>query len=221
MRLFPVWGPTILLAPLLLHAQAPPAAPPKETSANTAKGMPPRANSTDYQARTQAGAVTIAAEFAGHSVPRPQGPLSTEEFVVVETALYGAPDAKVTLSPDNFSLRINGKKGALPSQPYGMVVRSVKDPEWAPPKPPEKSKSSIGTGGGGDSNLPPPVVHVPIELQRAMANDVHMAALPEGEHTLPQAGLLFFQYRGKTQSIHSLELIYNGPAGKATLSLQP
>ncbi len=221
MRFFPVWGAAILLAPMFLHAQASPAIPTKETPANTGKGMPPRANPTDYQAHTQVGAVTIAAEFTGHSVPRPQGPLSTEEFIVVETGLYSAPDAKITLSPDNFSLRINGKKGALPSQPYGMVVRSVKDPEWAPPKPPEKSKSSIGTGGGGDSNSPPPVVHVPIELQRAMANDVHMAALPEGEHPLPQAGLLFFQYRGKTQSIHSLELIYNGPAGKATLPLQP
>ena len=43
----------------------------------------------------------------------------------------------------------------------------------------------------------------------------------EGERTLPQAGLIFFQYRGKTQSIHSIELIYAGPAGKATLALQP
>jgi hypothetical protein len=32
---------------------------------------------------------------------------------------------------------------------------------------------------------------------------------------------MFFEYRGKTQSIHSLELVYDGPAGKATLKLQP
>jgi hypothetical protein len=45
--------------------------------------------------------------------------------------------------------------------------------------------------------------------------------MPVGEHALPEAGLLFFQYRGKTESIHSIELIYAGPAGEATLNLQP
>ena len=43
----------------------------------------------------------------------------------------------------------------------------------------------------------------------------------EGDRPLPQAGLIFFQYRGKIQNIHSLELIYSGSAGKTTLKLQP
>jgi hypothetical protein len=54
-----------------------------------------------------------------------------------------------------------------------------------------------------------------------MAQRVQKAALPEGDRTLPVAGLIFFQYRGKTQGIHSIELIYAGPAGKVTLALQP
>jgi hypothetical protein len=62
---------------------------------------------------------------------------------------------------------------------------------------------------------------VPVPLQRAMAQRVQRASLPEGERNLPQAGLLFFQYRGKTKNLQSLELIYDGPAGKATLKLQP
>ena len=74
--------------------------------------------------------MTIAAEFAGHSVPTLQGPLTTEDFVVVETALFGSPDARLKISADDFSLRINGKKTPLPSLPYGMVLSSVKDPEW-------------------------------------------------------------------------------------------
>jgi len=41
-----------------------------------------------------------------------------------------------------------------------------------------------------------------------------------GDRPLPQAGLLFFQYRGKEKGINSLELIYSGAAGKATLVLQ-
>jgi hypothetical protein len=54
-----------------------------------------------------------------------------------------------------------------------------------------------------------------------MSQRVQKAALPGGDRALPQAGLIFFQYRGKTTGIHSLELVYSGPAGKATLALQP
>jgi hypothetical protein len=33
--------------------------------------------------------------------------------------------------------------------------------------------------------------------------------------------LLFFEYRGKPESIRSLELIYSGSGGNVTLALQP
>jgi hypothetical protein len=152
-----------------------------------------------------------------------QGPLTTEDFVVVETALFGAPDARMKISADDFTLRVNGKKAPLSSLPYGMVLSSAKDPEWAPPEPVKsKSKTTLG-GGGGDQgdNAPPPPVKIPIEVQRAMAQRVQKATLPEGDRPLPQAGLIYFQYRGAAKGIHSVELIYAGPAGKATLALQP
>jgi hypothetical protein len=191
-----------------------------------AKGMPPRAAPADYQAHAQAGTVTVAAEFRGHSVPTlEETTLATEDYVVVETGLFGSPGARIKLAADDFSLRINGKKTALPSQPYGLVVGSVKDPEWEPPVPAKsKSKTSMGGGGAGeqgDANAPPAPVPIPIGVQRAMAQRVQKASLPEGDRALPQAGLIFFQYRGKTQGIRSIELIYAGPAGKATLTLQP
>jgi hypothetical protein len=200
---------------------------PGKSAPIEAKGMPPRATPAEYQAQAQAGAVTIAAEFKGHSVPTLQGPLSSEDYVVIETGFFGSPDARIKLSSGDFSLRINGKKAPLPSQPYGLVVGSLKDPEWEPPEPPaSKSKTSLGGGGGGrgdqgGSNEPPAPVKIPIGVQRAMAQRVQKASLPEGDRALPQAGLIFFQYRGKTQGIHSVELIYAGPAGKATLTLQP
>lgn len=185
------------------------------------KGMPPRATPGDYPSHTQVGNITIAAEFAGHSVPRPQGPLSTEDFIVVETGLFGPPGAHVTLSPSDFSLHVNDKKGALPSSPVVVVYRSLRDPEWVSPEESKpKSKTSFGGGGGAEdtATLPP---KVPIDLQRAYALYVQKAALPEGDRTLPEAGLLFFRYTGKRQGIHSLELIYSGPAGNAELPLQP
>jgi hypothetical protein len=206
---------------LCLQAQSPQsAAGPNET-----KGMPPRATPADYQAHTQVGAIAIAAEFTGHSVPSVQGPLTAEDFVVVEVGLFGSPGARVLISATDFTLRINGKKFPLPSQPFGLVAGNVKDPEWEPPAKAEaKTKTSVNGGGEGeksDPNAPPEPVKIPIGVLRAMAQRVQKAALPEGDRILPQAGLIFFQYRGKVQGIHSIELIYSGPAGKASLALQP
>lgn len=184
--------------------------------------MPPRATPGDYPSQAKAGSITIAAEFAGHSIPKPEGPLSTDDYVVVEAGLFASSGEHIPLSISDFSLRINGKKAPLSSQPFEYVLHSVKDPEWIPPdQPKEKSKGGLSTGGGQADSGPPPPVHVPIELQRAMAQYVQKASLPQGDRPLPQAGLLFFEYRGKAKNIHSLELIYSGPAGKTTLPLQP
>ncbi len=190
-----------------------------------ANGMPPRPSPAEYQAHGQAGAVTIGAEFTGRSVPTVQGPLATEDYVAIETGFFGPPGARATISSTDFSLRINGKK-PLPSQPFGLVVESVKDPEWAPPEPVvPKQKTVLNSGESSappaDSKNPPPPPKVPIEIQRGWAQRVQRVALPEGDRPLPQAGLIFFQYRGKIERIDSMELTYVGPAGKATLRLQP
>ena len=195
---------------------------------NETKGLPPRNTPADYQAQAKAGTVTLAAEFAGHSVPTAQETFSTEDYVVVETGLFGPQEARLTLSMDDFSLRINGKKMAVPSQPFALILKSLKDPDWVPPdagEPKSKSKGGLTGGGGGDKgggdDPPPAPAKMPLELQRAMAQKVQKAVLPEGDRALPVAGLLFFPYRGKTDSIRSMELIYAGRAGKATLALQP
>jgi len=112
----------------------------------------------------------------------------------------------------------------LQAEPYERSFQSLKDPEWVPPEPPSdsKSKSSLSTGGGGGSDQPPPLPpKMPFNLVRAMQLHVQSAVLPTGERQLPQAGLLFFRYHNKTEKIDSLELVYEGPAGKATLPLQP
>jgi hypothetical protein len=214
----------VLTATLCICGQEP-ATQSKDVKPKEAQGLPPRASPGEYQFQAKAGTVTIAGEFAGHAVSTAQGPLSTEDYVTVEVAFFGPPEARLQLSVDDFSLRLNGKKTVLRSQPYGLVLSSLKDPEWSPPEAAAsgpKSKTGISTGGGGekDSNSPPPVVHIPIQVQRAMAQRTQKAALASGDRALPQAGLLFFQYRGKTQNLSSIELMYSGPAGKATLTLR-
>ncbi len=53
-------------------------------------GIPPRTAATEYQAQTKAGAITIAADFDGHSVPTPESVFSTEDFIMCEVAFYCA-----------------------------------------------------------------------------------------------------------------------------------
>jgi hypothetical protein len=200
-------------------------APGKDTQA---KGMPPRAAPSEYQAQAKAGTVTIAAEFMGHAVPTPEQNVEAEDYIVVEAGLFGPAGAKIKLTRGDFSLRINGKKAASPSEPYELVFHSLKDPQWQPPETEEsKAAKSSGSGlttgnSGGAGNTPPPLPpKMPFELRRAMEQHVRRAAMQEGERDMPQAGLLFFLYHGKSESIRSLELIYSGAAGNATLTLQP
>ena len=167
--------------------------------------MPPRAAPGDYQAQAKAGGMTIAADFAGHFVPTLQGNLSTDDYVVVETSVFGPPEAHIKLFLGDFSLRINGKKAALPGQPYEVVIKSLKDPDWEPLAAPEsssKSKTNLSTGGGGggQDKEPPAPVHIPIEVQHAMQQRIQKASLPEGDRTVPVAGLLFSNTRARHQA---------------------
>ncbi len=214
MRPFTFAALGVFAAAICLPAQNP-------AASDAAQGLPPRATAADYQIVGKAGSVTIAAEFDGHSVPLAEGPLTTNEFVVVEAALFGPAGARLTLTPGNFSLRINGKKMPLPAQPAGLVLKSLKDPSYEPLVKSEVGKTKIGdTGGrgGGQDDGPPPPPKVPIEVQLSMEKRTKKASMPEGDRALPQAGLLFFDFGGKARSV---ELIYDGPAGKATLNLQP
>lgn len=184
----------------------------------------PRATPGDYQAQAQAGPITIAAEFTGHSIATPETIYTADDYVVVEVGVFGPPEARVKLSHEDFSIRINGKKLPSPAQPYGLVSKNAKDPAWEDLEPPEakKSKGGVSTGGNGKNDTgPPPVFHVPVELKRAMEQKILKVSLPEGDRPLPEAGLIYFEHGGKISNIRSIELIYAGAAGKATLTLHP
>jgi len=190
--------------------------------------MPPRVAVTEYLSHGQAGSIMIGAEFDGHSIPTPEHTFSSEDYIVVEAAFFGPPGAHLTLSRDDFSLRVTGRKMPLPSEPFELVMRSLKDPEWQPPESSDKEKQSKGglTGGtNGDSSggdkLPPLPPKMPFPLKRAMELQVQKSMMEQGDRPLPQAGLLFFRYGGKAENIKGLELLYSGAAGKATIELQP
>jgi hypothetical protein len=192
--------------------------------AQTQGSLPARAAPSEYQVQAKIGDLTIAADFVSHSVPTMEGPLTSEDHVAVEVAFFGPPEAKTQLSWEHFSLRINGKKTPTPAVPIGMAMKGLKDPEWVPPEPPEGSKSKGGISGGGGGAAPgepkPEPPKMPLPLRRAMEQRARKSAMAEGERPLPQAGLIFFPYRGKDGNIEKVELLYEGPAGKATLPFE-
>jgi len=218
-----------LIAAMGLYVRAQNA--PEKPEPFAGKGMPPRSSPADYLSHAQVGTVTIAAEFAGHSLPTLEGStLNSEDYVAVETGFFGPPGARLTLSIADFALRMNGKKTPLAAIPYGMVARSAKDPEWEPPEKIEERKAKMtgdaDTGGtsidkSGEPKATPTPIKIPLAIQRGWSQRVQRVTLPEGDRALPVAGLLFFEYHGKREKISSLELIYTGPAGKATVPLEP
>src|SRR5579871_5653786 len=133
MRFTSVLGISFLIAAFCFAAPAQDAAPraqegaSKEAPGRDILGTPPRAAATEYQAQGKAGAVTIGAEFMGHSVPTPEAIYNTEDYVVIEAGYFAAPGTKLPISWSNFSLRINNKKEPVPSEPDEKVLHSLKD----------------------------------------------------------------------------------------------
>jgi hypothetical protein len=201
--------------------QNPPAATNKAAAPAIEAPPIPARPLADYQGHAPAGAVTVAGEFTGHSVVTPLATFTTEDYVAVEVAVSGAPGARATMSYENFSLRINGKK-ALPAQQYLLLFKSLKDPEYVPPDA-DKPKDKMGGPefGSTAADREYPWHPIPFEVTHKMEVRVEKASLPEGDRALPEAGLIFFQYRGKENGINSVELIYTGPAGKAIVPLHP
>src|SRR4051794_17382939 len=120
----------VLAGSFCLNGQTQAAPEPSKAASQPTKaeGVPPRSSPNDYATHMKIGDVTLAADFMGHSVPTPEATLSTDDYLVVETAFFGAPEAKLKFSPEDFTLHINGKKKPLASEPSELVFKSLKDP---------------------------------------------------------------------------------------------
>jgi hypothetical protein len=200
-----------------------------------AQGTPPKTAPSDYPVHVQLESVILAAEYLVHSLPTTKGTLVANDYLVVEAAFFGPLYSRLKMSPDNFLLRINGR-GELSAELPGMVAQSIKFP-GARPHLETSGSVSAGDGtvtvgprppqsrfpGDGNDRLPanqPPTINE-VNQENSVEYRVQAASLPEGEHSLPRSGLLYFSYRGKTKNIRSVELFYNGPMGKASLKLLP
>jgi hypothetical protein len=208
-----------------------------------AQGTPPKTSPSDYSAHAALdNGFSIAADYLVRSLPTPGGTLVADDYLVVDAMFFGPLQPALKMSAGHFLLRINGQKVPLTNQSTGMVAASIKDPNWAPkpgvtviagsdnrdvvygPRSPVESFPGDPTVGHPQQpRVPDPETSAGLEKEPEMPIEERLvrSAMPETERVAPAGGLLFFSYRGKTKSIKSVELIYEGPSGKATLTLLP
>jgi len=219
-----------LLLPAALFSRDPTLAP---------HGTIPRKATSDYPVQTVLGGHTLAAEYMVRSFQGRNHTFFTKDYLVVEVALYGPKFARLLVSNGHFSLRINGKKQALLPQAPSFVAASLRYPDWEM-RPRIEAGAGVGDRGviigdppvarfpGDPRDRPPRIPRTPeppgpggVEKEEpARADEVAVeSALPEGELVVPVSGYLYFPSRAKPKSIRSLELLYQGPAGSATLRL--
>jgi hypothetical protein len=199
-------------------------------------GTVPKASELDYPVRAKLEKLSIGAEYLVHSFSSGREMFIAKDYLVVEVALFPAKGEKNLVIAAHFSLRVNGRKQALLPQAPEFVANSLKypdrqsgphavaglgplvlgqprtterfpgDPNARTGAPPPQSPTDNPTG----ADQQPPVTADELALQ---------TALPEGEHRGPASGFLYFPYRGKVAHIRSLELVFTGPGGSATLPL--
>jgi hypothetical protein len=206
------------------------------------EGTPPKDDVSKYPVYAAVGEISIGAEYLVHSFSGQNRTFVAPDYLVIEVAVYPPKGEKLKLASGQFTLRVNGKKRGLFSQPPYFVAASLKYPDW------ERRPTMTAGAGIGDTGVilgrPPVTGRFPGDPRptqdrlprppRAPQTDqsgmdtpepvraeeiVVRAALPEGEISYPASGYLYFPYKKKPKSIKSLELIYNGPAGAATLPL--
>lgn len=196
---------------------------------------------SDYPQMMKLGKADVGAEFHAHTLPLGEGagkaPLFAGDYLVVEIAIYPAPFVRMQVNPSDFTLRLNGKK-VVESQSSGMVVRRMKNTRSNLPA------LVIGSGPGevvvGGSQRQPR-----FPGDQTGSRQPRPSPVPEEEHPgvekapeskpeelvperelrneivdKPVAGYLFFPYEGKLKALKSIELIYDGPAGKGRVGLQ-
>jgi hypothetical protein len=203
------------------------------------QGTSPRTGPSEYPVHAQIEkGYALAAEYLLHALPTMQGNLIATDYLIVEVAFFGPPLTPLEITSGQFELRMNGRKIPILSEQAGMVAASIKYPDWTQ-KPGLTGAAGVGPViigprtpaphfPGDPTVRKPPTPEIPqpgddIGLERdppmSIDDRIQLSALPEGNRQMPVAGLLFFPFQGKTKSIRTLELVYEGPGGKVTLKL--
>lgn len=199
-------------------------------------GTEPRRNVSDYPVHSEAGGISLGAEYLSRSAGTGGGMFVIPEHIVVEAAVYPAAGRALDISAGHFRLRVNGKQILLP-QSSTSAAAALKYPDWSD-QPRFEASGGVGDRGvilgrrrpaerfpgdrrPGETRAPGTVtVRRTDGGEMTLEEMVTQAALPEGPTRGPVSGFLYFYYKGKLKKIKSLELLYDSGERNATLRLR-
>ncbi len=203
-----------------------------------AGGLDPRPSASEYPLHSALPQASIGAEYHGRAFDSKTGSFVTQDFLVVEVALFPS-QAPMEFSPSHFRLRLNGKKPELLPVTPGTVALAIRNPDHYEQRPglvagggvgggqvifgrprraerfPGDPEARIPTGGPGSEQPRTPRVL----LGAAEAAETFGLSRIEAPKA-GAAGLVYFYWRGKHARLKRIELIYDGPAGQATFRLR-
>src|SRR5208283_1273660 len=79
-------------------------------------GTTPKTSAQDYPAQAKLQELSIGAEYLVHSFSSGRQMFIAKDYLVVEVALFPAKGQNLLVNTAHFSLRVNGRKPALPPQ---------------------------------------------------------------------------------------------------------
>ncbi|MCX7604533.1 MAG: hypothetical protein N2036_10715 [Bryobacteraceae bacterium] len=202
-----------------------------------AGGLDPRARAEDYPQHTALAAASLGAEYHGRAFESQAGRFFTQDYLVVEAALFPA-GAPLEFAPSHFRLRLNGRSPELLPVTPGTVALAIRNPDQYEQRPQVVAGGGVG-GGQVIFGRPRPVERFPGDpearvpspsgtRQASPAEELVASAEAAERFGLSRveaprggaAGLVYFYWRGKHSKLKKIELIYDGPAGRATLRLR-
>lgn len=202
-----------------------------------AGGLDPRPRAEDYPHHAALPAAALGVEYHGRAFESQAGGFFTQDYLVVEAALFPAA-GPLEFSPSHFRLRLNGRGPELLPVTPGTVALAIRNPDQYEHRPQVVAGGGVGSGqvifgrprpierfpGDPEARIPTPTG----SRQASPGEDLAAAAEAAQRFGLSKveaprggaAGLVYFYWRGKHSKLKKIELIYDGPAGRAVLKLR-
>jgi hypothetical protein len=198
----------------------------------------PRSAPSEYPVQAVLARATVAAEYGSRAISQPDDSYHVGNYLVVEVAFFPEKGRAMALSAGEFRLRLNQATRELTAQSPGLVAGAIRNPGW------EQYRGVQASGGVGPGGVvlggPPRVERFPGDPEarrptqprapdqtgerpsptRSAAEAVEKYALRDGPVSTARSGLLYFYWEGKVKSLKSIQLVYDGVAGKAVLKLR-
>ena len=191
-----------------------------------AQGTESKKSASEFPVHAALNDADAAADFMVRLISYGRESFITDNFLVVEVAIFPHTGKVYDVRTNQFSLRVNGKKEALFAQSPGMVIASVKYPDW---QTQPGGVGDIGAGGGGVGIGQPAPERFPgdprarriprpgtgqddseaqalKEPRMSPSEVITRSAIPEGPRKTPVSGYLFFPWRGNPAKLKSVEL---------------